>query len=78
MLQRKQDISKEEDGIVDDAPHIIEEFSVLNELTGLVIGKRGSNLSAARNINGIKNIELDENRSNSHCFVKVFIFFYEN
>ncbi|XP_016661551.1 uncharacterized protein LOC100160219 isoform X2 [Acyrthosiphon pisum] len=36
-----------------------DEFYVLNELMGLAIGTRGTNIERARGIDGIKNIELN-------------------
>jgi len=38
-----------------------DEFNVCNNLIGLAIGTRGSNIKRARKIEGITNIELDKN-----------------
>jgi len=37
-----------------------DEFNVLDELMGLAIGTRGTNIERARRIDGITNIELDK------------------
>jgi len=40
-----------------------DEFNVHDDLMGLVIGTRGTNIKRARRIDGITNIELDKHTS---------------
>ncbi|KAI1703725.1 KH domain-containing protein [Ditylenchus destructor] len=51
----------------------IEEFAVPDELVGLAIGKKGSNIAAAREIQGVLDISIDKSRESTHgvCDFKV-------
>ncbi|KAI1708142.1 KH domain-containing protein [Ditylenchus destructor] len=51
----------------------IEEFVVPDELVGLAIGKKGSNIAAAREIQGVLDISIDKSRESTHgvCDFKV-------
>uniref|UniRef100_A0A914C0C4 Uncharacterized protein n=1 Tax=Acrobeloides nanus TaxID=290746 RepID=A0A914C0C4_9BILA len=69
LLHRQEEANKITSDVL---PKHIEEFTVATDLTGLVIGKRGSNLGKARAIDGIKGIELDETRSKTHCYIKIY------
>ncbi|XP_008185084.1 fragile X mental retardation syndrome-related protein 1 isoform X2 [Acyrthosiphon pisum] len=62
LLKRTEELAKQLESSklnIASSPYT-DEFNVLDELMGLAIGARGTNIERARRIDGITNIELDK------------------
>lgn len=71
LIQKKEEVTKkfEESSVSSQA---VIEFAVQRDLMGLAIGTEGSNIKAARELDGVTSIIIDESReTESHCFFKV-------
>jgi fragile X mental retardation protein len=72
LIQKKEEVTKKFEQSSASTQAVIE-FSVSRDLMGLAIGTEGSNIRAAREVDGITSIIIDESReTESHCFFKVF------
>jgi len=62
LLKRTEEAAKQLENIrMHTGSSFTEEFKVRDDLMGLAIGSGGTNISNARRVDGISNIELDEN-----------------
>lgn len=72
LLQRKEEAKRALQSNDTEISQHVETFTVLANLMGLAIGTHGANIVAARKIEGIDDIVIDEAHSeSSHCTFKV-------
>ncbi|XP_065575962.1 fragile X messenger ribonucleoprotein 1 homolog [Artemia franciscana] len=69
LLKRTEEVAMQlESTRISSTAGFIEEFSIVEDLMGLAIGAHGSNIQAARKIEGVTNIEIVENT----CIFKIY------
>uniref|UniRef100_A0A914YF26 K Homology domain-containing protein n=1 Tax=Panagrolaimus superbus TaxID=310955 RepID=A0A914YF26_9BILA len=72
LIQKKDEVTKKFEQS-SAATQAVIEFSVARDLMGLAIGSEGSNIKAAREVDGVTSIAIDESReTETHCFFKIF------
>lgn len=75
LLQRKEEASRALQNYDNTEGLHLETFSVATELMGLAIGSHGANIVNARNIEGVKDIQIDETTEGESTFkVRTFLF----
>lgn len=72
LLQRKEEAKRALQNTDSETPLYTEIFTVASSMMGLAIGSHGANIAAARKIEGVDDIVLDETHSeDGHCTFKV-------
>jgi fragile X mental retardation protein len=72
LTQKKEEVAKKFEQS-SAASQAVIEFSVTRDLMGLAIGTEGQNIKAAREVDGVTSIVIDESRqTETHCFFKVY------
>lgn len=71
LMQKKEEVTKKFEQSSASTQAVIE-FNVPRELMGLAIGTEGSNIKAAREIDGVTSVVIDESReTEDFCVFKV-------